>query len=259
MYIIGTSVGAGAHRLWSHKSYKASTILKVWLMLGHTLAGHNSVFTWARDHRVHHKFSDQDGDPHNTKRGFFFSHCGWLLRKKHPELIMKSAGIALHGGFTDLYDDPVLTFQRQHYLPLYACFGFFLPMMIPVLCWNESLINSFFVTYAWRLVNTLHGTWFVNSAGHMWGEQPYDKRIKPVENWLVSFGSAGEGYHNYHHTFPYDYATSELGYVHNITKRFIDLCALLGLARDLRKPSLEAINRQKDKCASSHSDCFDMY
>lgn len=41
-YIIGTTVGAGAHRLWSHKSYKASTLLKIYLMLGHTLAGHVS-------------------------------------------------------------------------------------------------------------------------------------------------------------------------------------------------------------------------
>ena len=73
---------------------------------------------------------------------------------------------------------------------------------------------------------------------------------RSVENWLVSFGSAGEGYHNYHHTFPYDYATSELGYVHNVTKRLIDLMALLGLASDLRKPSLEAIERQKEKSSS---------
>lgn len=255
MYIIGTSVGAGAHRLWSHKSYKASTRLKIWLMLGHTLGGHNSVFTWARDHRVHHKFSDQDGDPHNTKRGFFFSHCGWLLRKKHPELIVKSSGIQ----FTDLYEDPVLTFQRKNYLSLYFMIGFFVPTVIPIVFWNESFTNSFFITYAWRLVNTLHGTWFVNSAGHMFGDKPYDTRIKPVENWMVSFGSAGEGYHNYHHTFPYDYATSELGYVHNVTKRFIDLCALLGLARELRKPSLEAVQRQKDKCTTSHSEDFDKY
>jgi stearoyl-CoA desaturase (delta-9 desaturase) len=249
MYIIGTTVGAGAHRLWSHKSYKANTALKIYLMLGHTLAGHNSAFVWARDHRVHHKFSDTDGDPHNTKRGFFFSHCGWLLRKKHPELRIKASTIE----FADLYADPVLTFQRKNYLPLYFMVGFFIPMAIPVLFWGETWFNAFMVTYAWRLVNTLHGTWFVNSAGHMFGDQPYDKKIKPVENWMVSFGSAGEGYHNYHHTFPYDYATSELGYVHNVTKRFIDLMSLIGLASDLRKPSKEAIERQKAKASTHHS------
>lgn len=250
MYIIGTTVGAGAHRLWSHKSYKASTPLKIYLMLGHTLGGHNSVFTWARDHRVHHKFSDTDGDPHNTRRGFFFSHCGWLLRKKHPELRIKASSIE----FTDLYADPVLSFQRKHYFPLYFMVGFFLPMTVPVLFWGESWFNSFMITYAWRLVNTLHGTWFVNSAGHMFGDKPYDKKIKPVENWMVSFGSAGEGYHNYHHTFPFDYATSELGYVHNVTKRFIDLMAFLRLASDLRKPSKEAIERQKLKSETHHSE-----
>ena len=191
MYIIGTSVGAGAHRLWSHKSYDASVPLQVYLMLGHTLSGHNSAFTWARDHRVHHKFSDTDGDPHNTRRGFFFSHCGWLLRKKHPELRVKSSSVP----FDDLYYNRVLTFQRKNYFKIYFFVGFFIPMIIPCLFWNESLINSFFVTYCWRIVNTLHGTWFVNSAGHMFGDKPYDGKIKPVENWMVSFGSAGEGYH----------------------------------------------------------------
>jgi len=86
---------------------------------------------------------------------------------------------------------------HRNYFKIYFFVGFLIPMLIPVYFWGESLKNAFFVTYAWRLVNTLHGTWFVNSAGHMFGDnfeaRPYDKRIKPVENWFVSFGSAGEG------------------------------------------------------------------
>lgn len=249
MYVIGTSVGAGAHRLWSHRSYEASIPLQTYLMLGHTLSGHNSAFVWARDHRVHHKFSDQDGDPHNTRRGFFFSHCGWLLRKKHPELRTKAATVT----FDDLDRNPVLNFQRAHFLKIYFFVGFLIPMAIPVLGWGESWWNAFFVTYAWRLVNTLHGTWFVNSAGHMFGDKPYNGDIKPVENWMVSFGSAGEGYHNYHHTFPFDYATSEGSYMHNVTKRVIEGFELLGLAKNLRRPTTEQIENRKQKTADGSS------
>lgn len=79
-------VGSGAHRLWSHRSYRASTTLRVILMVWHTLALQESVFKWCRDHRLHHKYSDTDADPYNASRGFFFSHMGWLMVRKHPEV-----------------------------------------------------------------------------------------------------------------------------------------------------------------------------
>lgn len=44
----------------------------------------NCMYVWVRDHRQHHKYSDTDADPHNASRGFFFSHVGWLMSKKHP-------------------------------------------------------------------------------------------------------------------------------------------------------------------------------
>lgn len=73
------------------------------------MAGQNCLYIWCRDHRVHHKYSDTDADPHNTKRGFFFSHVGWLLRKKHPE--MKRKGRMLD--FSDLLNDPLVKFQSE--------------------------------------------------------------------------------------------------------------------------------------------------
>jgi stearoyl-CoA desaturase (Delta-9 desaturase) len=72
-------ISSGAHRLWAHRSYKATMALKVMLLFFQTIALQNSVIEWVRDHRVHHKFSDTNADPHNSNRGFFFSHMGWLL------------------------------------------------------------------------------------------------------------------------------------------------------------------------------------
>ena len=69
----------------------------------------NSIYEWARDHRVHHKFSETDADPHNAKRGFFFSHVGWLLVKKHPDVKVKGAKVDL----SDLKADPVVAFQKR--------------------------------------------------------------------------------------------------------------------------------------------------
>ena len=105
----GFSIGCGAHRLWSHKAYDACLGLRIFYAIGQTIAGQNCIYIWCRDHRVHHKFSDTDGDPHNTRRGYFFAHVGWLLRKKHPELKIRSKTL----DFSDLLNDPVVRIQKQ--------------------------------------------------------------------------------------------------------------------------------------------------
>ena len=70
----------------------------------------NDILDWSRDHRVHHKYSETDADPHNAKRGFFFAHVGWLLVKKHPDVMEKGRGL----DYSDLYADKVVMFQRRH-------------------------------------------------------------------------------------------------------------------------------------------------
>lgn len=80
-------------------------------------------------------------------------------------------------------------------------------------------------------------TWCVNSVAHLWGQRQYDSKIGPVESRFVEFGSLGEGYHNYHHVFPYDYSASELGWDrnNNVSTLFIDLMARCGLAYNCKK------------------------
>lgn len=59
-------------------------------------------------------------------------------------------------------------------------------------------------------------------------------------------GAVGEGFHNYHHTFPYDYAASEYGSGYfNPSKAFIDFMALIGQAYDLRKVNPEMIAQRR--------------
>ena len=50
------------------------------------MALQNDIYEWCRDHRVHHKYSETNADPHNSRRGFFFAHMGWLMLKKHPDV-----------------------------------------------------------------------------------------------------------------------------------------------------------------------------
>ncbi len=78
-WISSQGITAGAHRLWTHRSYKARLPLKLFLLMANAMAAQNSVIVWSRDHRVHHKYSETDADPHNAKRGFFFAHVSYFI------------------------------------------------------------------------------------------------------------------------------------------------------------------------------------
>ncbi|TSK22749.1 Acyl-CoA desaturase [Bagarius yarrelli] len=235
--ISAMGVTAGAHRLWSHRSYKAKLPLRIFLGFGNSMAFQNDIYEWSRDHRAHHKFSETNADPHNSKRGFFFSHIGWLLVRKHPEVIEKGRKLDV----SDLKADGVVMFQRRHYKLSVVLICFLFPTLVPWYFWGESLWVAYFIPCLLRYSLVLNATWLVNSAAHMWGMRPFDRSINPRENRFVAFSAIGEGYHNYHHTFPYDYATSEFGSVLNITKLFIDTMCYIGLAEDRKKASHETI------------------
>jgi stearoyl-CoA desaturase (Delta-9 desaturase) len=104
---IGTTVGS--HRLFTHRTFKANNKMKWLMMFLQTMAGQEPVIRWARDHRVHHKFTDTNADPYNSRRGFFFSHIGWLLCKKHVDVIEQGKKVDM----SDLTDDPVMRFQQK--------------------------------------------------------------------------------------------------------------------------------------------------
>lgn len=157
---------------------------------------------------------------------------GWLLCKKHPSVI--AAGKKLN--FDDLANDSVVMFQQtlDPWFALFMCFVF--PGLITTL-WGDTFWHGFWVAGAFRYIFVLHCTWCVNSAAHFFGDHPYDTRAWPAENPLVALGAIGEGWHNWHHRYPYDYATSEFGCwkQFNPTKMLLDICFAIGLASEPKR------------------------
>lgn len=107
--ICGFGVTAGAHRYWAHRSYKVTRPLYFILLILQTAALQDCVIEWVKDHRIHHKYSDTNADPHNANRGFFFSHIGWMMCKLHPDVEKYSQRIDM----SDLTSDPYLRFQKK--------------------------------------------------------------------------------------------------------------------------------------------------
>ncbi|CAG2116555.1 unnamed protein product, partial [Medioppia subpectinata] len=200
-----------------------------------------SALAYARDHRTHHKWTDQEQDPKNPSRGMFYAHIGWWLLKKKD--IVKHYGKKLP--FDDLYDDPLLKFQHKFYIPLAFVFGLVLPTIIPWCLWRESLLTAFLLLGPLRICVVLHHLFTVNSLAHYVGWRPYDRFMRPTENRLVIYLSLGEGNHNYHHTFPWDYASGETAFweSYNPSTLFIHFFRCIGLAYDLKKPSAELIQQ----------------
>ncbi|XP_059109216.1 stearoyl-CoA desaturase 4-like [Peromyscus eremicus] len=275
--VAALGITAGAHRLWSHRTYKARLPLRLFLIIANTMAfqspqmhaqnrgvlylcksgplhsprgGHlfsvlgssflslqNDVYEWARDHRVHHKFTETHADPHDSRRGFFFSHVGWLLVRKHPAVKEKGGKLDM----SDLQAEKLVMFQRRYYKPAVMLICIVLPTLVPWYFWGESFQHSFYAATLLRYALVLNFTWLVNSAAHLYGYRPYDRNIGARENALVSVASFGEGFHNYHHTFPYDYSVSEYRWHINFTTFFIDCMAALGLAYDRKRVSKAAV------------------
>jgi stearoyl-CoA desaturase (Delta-9 desaturase) len=105
----GFGLGVASHRYFTHRSFKANGKLRALLLFLQTLSAKMSVINWVRDHRTHHKYTNTNADPNNPNRGFFFSHMGWLMCKKHPDVIKYGRKI----DHSDVEDDPVLQFQKK--------------------------------------------------------------------------------------------------------------------------------------------------
>mmetsp|Transcript_4546 Transcript_4546/g.11090 ORF Transcript_4546/g.11090 Transcript_4546/m.11090 type:complete len:2751 (-) Transcript_4546:1570-9822(-) len=242
--ISGLGITAGAHRLWSHRSYDAHAITRFLLMIANSIANQGSIYHWARDHRTHHINSDTESDPHDSNRGWFYAHMGWLLVEKPEKVRLAGRKVDVQ----DLQKDALVMFQKKTDPWWNFAWCFAVPAFVSVFGWGETLWNGFLYAGVLRYVYVLHCTWSVNSIVHTdFGPSPYDPSEPPSESRLVSFLAMGEGWHSWHHAFAYDYATAELDCLQqwNPTKIFIDLMAVLGLVKNRKRGHRMWGNRKK--------------
>ncbi|WP_038176498.1 acyl-CoA desaturase [Vibrio pacinii] len=221
------SITAGYHRLWSHKTYQAHWSLRWLFALGGAFALQNSALHWSSDHRIHHKHVDHnDKDPYSAKRGFWFSHIGWMLREYSANTYCD------YSNCRDLQKDNIVMWQHKYYVPLAIATNVGIPLLLGVLygdIWGMLLIVGVL-----RLVVSHHSTFFINSLAHIWGSQPYTDKNTARDNAILAVFTFGEGYHNYHHIFENDYRNGIYWWQYDPTKWLIKSCSWFGLASKLR-------------------------
>jgi stearoyl-CoA desaturase (delta-9 desaturase) len=237
MGFCGMSITAGYHRLWSHKTYKAHPVLRLIFAIGGAMALQNDVFHWASDHRRHHQHVDNnERDPYSAGRGFWFSHIGWILRD-YPSSKEDFSNIK------DLMRDPILVWQHKHYLSLVLATNIGIPALLGAL--HGDILAGLLLSGLLRLVLSQHVTYFINSLAHMWGNQPYSDEHSARDNSLLALITYGEGYHNYHHTFQWDYRNGVRWWHYDPTKWAIRLFSLIGLTHDLKRCSPAQIEKAR--------------
>lgn len=233
----GFSITAGYHRLWAHRAYEAHWSVRVVFMVFGAMALQNSILVWATDHRRHHRFVDQnDADPYSAKRGFWFSHIGWMLR------YWKTGRNDFSNG-KDLQADPIVMFQHRFYIPLVLATNIGLPLAVGWLAgdpWGVFLLAGLL-----RLVLNHHFTFFINSLAHIWGTQPYNDSNSARDNPVLAFLTYGEGYHNFHHIFDRDYRNAVRWWQWDPTKWLIRSLAWVKLADKLQRVPDVAIERAR--------------
>jgi len=218
LILCGLSTTGGYHRLFAHRTYHAARSVRLFYLLFGAASGQGSALRWSADHRVHHAHTDEDQDPHNIRKGFWWAHLGWLLYRGRP---------LDEGTVRDLAADAHVRFQHRWYLPLAAFFGFVLPGLI-ALAWSDA-IGAVLLAGFLRLSLQYQATFCVNSVAHSVGRRPYSRETSARDSFLAAILTMGEGYHNFHHRFPGDYRNGAKPGQFDPTKWWIWLVSRIGL------------------------------
>jgi stearoyl-CoA desaturase (delta-9 desaturase) len=235
-YWSGIGITGGYHRLWSHRSYKASWAWRLFLLIGGSAAFQGSAKWWCRNHRAHHRYTDTDKDPYNAKRGFFYAHLGWMLVKQNT----KQVGWA---DISDLQADPMIMFQHKYYIPICMTVGIALPTAICAL-WGD-IMGGYFYACMLRMVGCHHSTFFVNSLAHWYGDKTFSDHHTAFDSVVTALLTLGEGYHNYHHEFPQDYRNGIKYFHFDPTKWVIRLMSWFGATWDLQAVNPDEIEKAR--------------
>jgi stearoyl-CoA desaturase (Delta-9 desaturase) len=193
-------VTAGYHRYFAHRTFKTSRVFQFILAFFAQTSAQKGVLWWSANHRIHHKYSDTDKDPHSMKRfGFWFSHIGWIMVPDYEPTRFELV--------KDLKKYPELVWLNQYYLVPPILLGAFTMALGGLV--NGGSINSMF-TYGWSTlwigfflstVILYHGTFSINSLMHRFGKQRYKTDDESKNSLWLALLSLGEGWHNNHHYY----------------------------------------------------------
>ncbi len=241
--ITAAGITVGYHRFFTHGSFKANRAVKLALAIMGSMALEGSLDQWVADHRKHHKFSDEVGDPHSPWRfgtsrksvakGLYFAHVGWLFDEENTPIEKYAPDIAA---------DPDLR-AVSRWFPAVVIATFLLPALLGGLItwsWMGALTALFWAGLV-RVALVHHVTWSINSICHVFGTRPFKSRDLSSNVAWLAIPSFGESWHNLHHVDPTSARHGVLKGQIDLSAEMIRLLEKTRLAYDVRWPKPERI------------------
>jgi stearoyl-CoA desaturase (delta-9 desaturase) len=259
LYVItGMGIGTGFHRYLTHGSFKATRPLRIALTIAGSLAIEGNPTQWVADHRRHHAFSDQEGDPHSPWRygesvwgltkGLLYAHIGWLFHRELSNRERFAPDL--------LADKDIRRIDRQ--FPTLVAVSVLLPGVIGGLVtgsWQGALSGVFWAGLV-RIAVLHHVTWSINSICHVYGERPFETRDgdKASNFWPLAILSFGESWHNLHHADPTCARHGvDRGQI-DMNARLIWIFEKLGWATNVRWPKADRLDAKRlDRAGTMNS------
>jgi stearoyl-CoA desaturase (Delta-9 desaturase) len=209
MYAL-TAIGVtvGFHRLLTHRAFKTRPWLRYTLAVLGSMSLQGPVIDWVADHRKHHTFTDEEGDPHSPHaghgaglkgmaRGLWHAHVGWLF-ETHGQASSKRFA-------RDLVEDPTMRRINKAF-PWIALASLALPFLLGVALSGGSLVAGGLSALVWaglvRIFLVHHVTWSINSICHFFGSRRFDTDDESTNVFWLALPSLGEAWHHNHHAFP---------------------------------------------------------
>src|SRR5579875_1643802 len=198
-------VTLGYHRMFTHRALDGSRALRAILAVLGSMAVEGSVITWVADHRKHHAYTDQVGDPHSPHlsgpgfwgaiRGLWHAHVGWLF---------ETVGQAERERFApDLMKDRAMRIIDRLFL-LWVALGLMVPFALGWLLGGS--LGVALTTLLWaglvRVFLLHHVTWSINSVCHFFGRRRFEVDDESRNVFWLAPLSMGEAWHHNHHAFP---------------------------------------------------------
>lgn len=239
MWVLAQNVGIamGFHRLLTHRGYSTPKWLEYCIATCGTLALQGGPIYWVAVHRMHHKYTDKEGDPHSPRDGKWWSHMGWILNGS-----LRNETIALKQYAPDLTRESYYVWlSKYHWIPLTVV----------------GITLFAFGGWSWLLWGAVlpatigfHVTWMVNSVTHLWGTRRFSTSDDSRNNIWVALLTGGEGWHNNHHANPVSARHGLTWYEIDVNYYGIRLLERLGLASHIKTARLKRTVGERVRPAS---------
>jgi stearoyl-CoA desaturase (delta-9 desaturase) len=228
---------AGVHRSFAHRSFKTSRAMQFALAIVATASAQLGVLWWASQHRLHHRHTEGEKDPHSRRRGLWWAHVGWFLVHTHDDTRWDQ--------IPDFTKYPELRWLDRHYfVPVIALAGGLLAFGgLPAVVWGFCVST----------VLVWHAMFSLNSVGHWLGSRRYRTRDDSRNNALVALATFGEGWHNNHHYYPGSARNGFYWWELDVSYYVLRVFEAVGLVWDLRVVPDEVRGRHQIDAAVSWS------